>query len=76
LLKSVPSGATVWSGATRVGETPLEVTLKPGQTTSYRFTLSGHLPAEQDISAEDTTREIHLSRRPAKVDELKENPFK
>ncbi len=86
-LSSVPAGATVWRGETRVGVTPLEVELAPGERAEYHFTLAGHLPAKKVVSADATRVEVRLSRKPRrsnrrdvadgfqKIDDLKENPF-
>lgn len=89
-LRSVPSGAEVFQGRDRVGETPVEVELDSGGEAEYRFTRSGYRSLERLVHASDGEVEVRLRaqavarRAPApeepdpygKVEDLKPDPFR
>ena len=61
-VHSSPEGAEVYTAFGKVGKTPLEVQLKPGSRSDYRFVLAGYQPAIREVSAEDREIEQKLSR--------------
>lgn len=86
-LDSVPKGATVFAGKTKLGVTPLDVELSPGTNATYHFLLAGYKPASKSVSSEDKFVEVKLAKGavvhhapgmksdPYESDELKDNPF-
>lgn len=88
-VDSLPKGATVWLGETKVGRTPLSVQLNDGEKRTYRFTLKGYVTKEEEVASTASAVAVKLEKRArggkkpveeadpyGKIDDLKANPFK
>jgi serine/threonine-protein kinase len=90
MLQSVPAGAAVFEGPTRIGTTPVQVKIALDAAPTYQFKLPGYLPARYQVTTGDSSIRVVLGKAAAKrragatkndnptkdEDGLKDNPFR
>jgi serine/threonine-protein kinase len=62
LLRSVPEGAEVFRGKTRLGVTPLKVSIPAGRQIEYRFQRAGYDPIVRRAQAGAGLVEVRLTK--------------
>lgn len=67
ILASVPEGAEVWEGETRLGDTPLTLPLLAGQTRNVELRMDGYRPATGKLVADSKARVVVMQRIPRRA---------